>query len=118
MDVCEDRDSDPGVVGWGDCTDWGSPGPVAATIERYSEWVIGRDPMQAEAIWWDLSTASMRHVGGIAWKAMSGIDSALWDIRGKCSTHRCGSFWAARCATSCDFTGHIAARRAHATGNG
>jgi L-alanine-DL-glutamate epimerase-like enolase superfamily enzyme len=75
--------SEPGLVGWGDCTDWGSPGPVAATVERYSEWVIGRDPMQAEAIWWDLSTASMRHVGGIAWKAMSGIDSALWDIRGK-----------------------------------
>lgn len=75
--------SEPGLVGWGDCTDWGSPGPVAATVQRYSEWVIGRDPMQAEAIWWDLYTASMRHVGGIAWKAMSGIDSALWDIRGK-----------------------------------
>ena len=75
--------SDPGLVGWGDCTDWGSPGPVAATVERYAEWIIGRDPMQAEAIWWDLTTASMRHSGGIASKAMSGIDSALWDIRGK-----------------------------------
>ena len=73
----------PGLVGWGDCTDWGSPGPVAATVDRYGEWVIGRDPMQAEAIWWDLSTASQRHIGGIASKAMSGIDSALWDIRGK-----------------------------------
>jgi L-alanine-DL-glutamate epimerase-like enolase superfamily enzyme len=75
--------SDPGLVGWGDCTDWGSPGPVAATVERYSEWVIGRDPMQVEAIWWDLAAASVRHTGGIAWKAMAGIDSALWDIRGK-----------------------------------
>jgi galactonate dehydratase len=27
--------------------------------------------------------ASVRHTGGIASKAMSGIDSALWDIRGK-----------------------------------
>jgi L-alanine-DL-glutamate epimerase-like enolase superfamily enzyme len=75
--------NEPGLVGWGDCTDWGSPGPVAATVERYAEWVIGRDPMQAEAIWWDLSAASVRHTGGIASKAMSGIDSALWDIRGK-----------------------------------
>ena len=49
--------SDAGLVGWGDCTDWGSPGPVAATVERYAEWVIGRDPMQVEAIWWDLSAA-------------------------------------------------------------
>ena len=23
--------NEPGMVGWGDCTDWGSPGPVAAT---------------------------------------------------------------------------------------
>jgi galactonate dehydratase len=75
--------SDPGLVGWGDCTDWGSPRPVAATVERYAEWVVGRDPMQVEAIWWDLAAASVRHTGGIAWKAMSGIDSALWDIRGK-----------------------------------
>jgi L-alanine-DL-glutamate epimerase-like enolase superfamily enzyme len=75
--------SDPGLIGWGDCTDWGSPGPVAATVQRYAEWVIGRDPMQVEGIWWDLAAASARHTGGIAWKAMSGIDSALWDIRGK-----------------------------------
>ena len=39
--------------------------------------------MRAEAIWWDLHSASVRHMGGIAYKAMSGIDSALWDIRGK-----------------------------------
>src|SRR5262245_45871903 len=75
--------SDPGTVGWGDCTDWGSPGPVAATVEKMAEMVVGRDPMQAERIWWDLYDQSMRHTGGIAFKAMSGIDSALWDIRGK-----------------------------------
>lgn len=75
--------SDDGVIGWGDCTDWGSPVAVAATVERYAEWVVGRDPMQAEAIWWTLAANSVRHSGGIAWKAMSGIDSALWDIRGK-----------------------------------
>jgi L-alanine-DL-glutamate epimerase-like enolase superfamily enzyme len=75
--------NEPGLIGWGDCTDWGSPGPVAATVERYAEWVVGRDPMQVEAIWWDLAASSIRHTGGLAWKAMSGIDSALWDIRGK-----------------------------------
>ena len=74
---------DDGVVGWGDCSDWGSPTAVAATVERLAEFVVGRDPMQAERIWWDLDAQSVRHVGGIAWKAMSGIDSALWDIRGK-----------------------------------
>ncbi|NKB72558.1 MAG: mandelate racemase/muconate lactonizing enzyme family protein [Candidatus Latescibacteria bacterium] len=75
--------TDSGLVGWGDCTDWGAAGPVVATVERYAEWVVGRDPMQVEAIWWDLAASSVRHSGGIAWKAMAGIDSALWDIRGK-----------------------------------
>ena len=75
--------SEPGLVGWGDCTDWGADGPIVCTVEHYAERLIGRDPMQVEAIWWDLAAASVRHTGGLAWKAMSGIDSALWDIRGK-----------------------------------
>ena len=40
--------SDDGLVGWGDCTDWGSPGPIAAMVERMAEMIVGRDPMQAE----------------------------------------------------------------------
>jgi L-alanine-DL-glutamate epimerase-like enolase superfamily enzyme len=36
--------SDDGVVGWGDCTDWGAPGPVAAMVEHLAELVIGADP--------------------------------------------------------------------------
>jgi galactonate dehydratase len=75
--------SDDGLVGWGDCSDWGSPGPIAAMVERMAELVIGRDPMQVERLWWDLSAQSIRHIGGIASKAMAGLDSALWDIRGK-----------------------------------
>lgn len=75
--------SSPGLIGWGDCSDWGAPGPVAATVARLAELIIGRDPRQVEAIWWDLAAATQRHSGGIAWKAMAGIDSALWDIRGK-----------------------------------
>ena len=39
-----------GTVGWGDCTDWGTPQPVVAMVERMAEAIIGRDPMQAEAI--------------------------------------------------------------------
>ena len=74
---------DDGVIGWGDCTDWGSPKPVAAMVDRLADIVIGRDPMQVESIWWQLASQSERHNWGVAWKAMSGIDSALWDIRGK-----------------------------------
>ncbi len=56
---------------------------MTATVARLADFIVGRDPMQVEAIWWDLAAACARHNGGIAWKAMAGIDSALWDIRGK-----------------------------------
>src|ERR687885_651546 len=40
--------SDDGVVGWGDCTDWGAPGPIAAMVER-----LGCPPLRTTA---DLET--------------------------------------------------------------
>ncbi|MFW6174173.1 MAG: mandelate racemase/muconate lactonizing enzyme family protein [Chloroflexota bacterium] len=76
-------ETDAGITGWGDCTDWGGAPAVAATVEHYGQFVIGRDPHDVEAIWWGLYARNIRHVGGIASKAMSGIDSALWDIKGK-----------------------------------
>ena len=72
-----------GLVGWGDCTDSGAAPAVAATVELYGQFVIGRDPREVESIWRDLYERNIRHYGGIAFKAMSGIDSALWDIKGK-----------------------------------
>ncbi len=76
-------ETDEGLVGWGDCTDWGAAPAVAAAVELYAQYVIGRDPHEVESIWWDLYDRNIRHYGGIAFKAMSGIDSALWDIKGK-----------------------------------
>ena len=71
LDLCQDRDQRPRRRQLGRLHR-GSPGPVAATVERYAEWVIGLDPMQAEAIWWDLSTASVRLETPNLWKARLG----------------------------------------------
>lgn len=76
-------ETDEGVIGWGDCTDWDAAPAIAKMVEFLGEMVVGRDPMQAEDIWWYLSWRTQRQTGGISYKAMSGIDSALWDIRGK-----------------------------------
>ena len=72
-----------GTVGWGDCTDWDAAPAIAGTVHMLADKVIGRDPMRAEETWWDLAGELVRQNGGISSKAMSGIDSALWDIRGK-----------------------------------
>jgi galactonate dehydratase len=76
-------ETDAGTVGWGDCTDWDAAPAIAATVELLGERMIGKDPMRAEEAWWSLIGYMQRQNGGIAYKAASGIDSALWDIRGK-----------------------------------
>jgi galactonate dehydratase len=76
-------ETDEGVVGWGDCTEWDAWPGVVGMLEHLAPLVIGRDPMNSERIWFELDAYNVRHHGGIAWKAMSGIDSALWDIKGK-----------------------------------
>ncbi|MEX0761624.1 MAG: mandelate racemase/muconate lactonizing enzyme family protein [Dehalococcoidia bacterium] len=76
-------ETDEGLVGWGDCTDWDAAPAIASTVDMLTGRMIGRDPMRAEETWWELAGDTVRQSGGIAYKAMSGIDSALWDIRGK-----------------------------------
>ncbi|MBM3958646.1 MAG: mandelate racemase/muconate lactonizing enzyme family protein [SAR202 cluster bacterium] len=76
-------ETDDGVVGWGDCTEWDVYRGVTHLVDEFSERVIGKDPMNSEKIWYDLMVDNVRHNGGLAWKAMAGIDNALWDIKGK-----------------------------------
>ncbi len=75
--------TDEGIVGYGDCTDWGSAVPVAACVADLEPLVVGHDPAEIEAIWWLLYRKTIRSIGGIAHKAISGINSALWDVKGK-----------------------------------
>ena len=74
--------TDTGLVGWGEC--FGPARPAAAMIEAYKPWVIGADPLATDRIWQDLY-ASFRDQGqkGVPICAISGIDIALWDIKGK-----------------------------------
>ncbi len=78
--------SDEGFTGIGECIVRLGPGATRAVIEEIlSPIVIGRDPLDVEGIWDDMF-ASMRargHSRGFLVEAMSGIDIALWDIRGK-----------------------------------
>ena len=59
--------------------------PVGEYIEKtLKEEVVGKDPLAFEDIWNDMYTA-VRSAGrkGVALLAMSAIDIAIWDIRGK-----------------------------------
>ena len=80
-------DTDEGLTGWGEITTY--PGPVAnravgAFVNEVGEWLVGEDPANIEAIWQKIFRA-MTYVGtrGATTATISGIDIALWDIRGK-----------------------------------
>ena len=79
--------TDEGVTGWGEVTTY--PGPVAnrsiaAFLRETADLVVGEDPSNIEAIWHKVFRA-FTYVGtrGATTAALSGIDIALWDIRGK-----------------------------------
>ncbi|MBN1401447.1 MAG: mandelate racemase/muconate lactonizing enzyme family protein [Anaerolineae bacterium] len=80
-------DTDEGLTGWGEITTY--PGPVAnravaAYVNEIGAWLEGEDPERIEAIWHKIFRG-MTYVGtrGATTAAISGIDIALWDIRGK-----------------------------------
>ncbi|MEI4488840.1 mandelate racemase/muconate lactonizing enzyme family protein [Frigidibacter sp. MR17.14] len=80
--VLVEIECDDGTVGWGECL--GPARANAAVVAAYAQWLVGQDPLQTEKIWATLYNA-LRDQGqrGLTVTALSGIDIALWDIKGK-----------------------------------
>ena len=75
--------TDEGITGYGDCTDWGLASTVAEAVKQIAQEVIGEDPRHIEKLYWKMYQRSIRALGGVVHKAIVGIDSALWDIKGR-----------------------------------
>ncbi len=76
-------ETDSGITGWGEATLEWRDGPVCAEVENFSELVVGRDPFQVEAIVNDMHRGGFWGGGPISLSAISGIEQALMDIKGK-----------------------------------
>ena len=73
----------PGLHGWGEATlEWKTRG-VVATIEDLGPFVIGEDPHRIEHIVRRMTCFSFWPLGVIGLTAVSAIEQALWDIKGK-----------------------------------
>ena len=79
-------DTDEGIHGWGECTNYPGGGSflTARAVLAMKEVLIGEDPTNIEPIWHRLFRR-YTYMGsrGFASTAISGIDIALWDIKGK-----------------------------------
>jgi galactonate dehydratase len=76
-------ETNQGVVGWGEGTLEGKAAAVLACMDDFKEFIIGSDPMQVEHHWQSMYVHSFYRAGPVMGSAISGIDQALWDIRGK-----------------------------------
>ena len=75
-------ETDDGHVGWGEC--YGPARITAAVVESVAPWLIGEDPLRTDHLW-QMIYARLRDHGqkGAVIQGLSGIDIALWDIKGK-----------------------------------
>lgn len=75
--------TEEGVVGWGEPIVEGKADTVAAAVTEMSEYLIGKDARRIEDIWQVLYRGGFYRGGPILTSAISGIEHALWDIKGK-----------------------------------
>ena len=75
--------TDEGVTGWGEAVLEGHAAAVLACVREYKDYLIGQDPARIEDIWSTIYRAGFYRGGGVLMSALSGIDQALWDIKGK-----------------------------------
>lgn len=75
--------TDAGVTGIGECSGW--PRVVETAVQDLQRLLIGEDPTHIERLWQKMQVAIMGHgmTGTVGAGAMTGIDMALWDIKGK-----------------------------------
>lgn len=76
-------DTDAGISGWGECSDGRSPYGVTGTVRDLTPLLIGKDPRAYEMRFWDMLRGTRQSPGGIAAKAIAGVELALIDIKAR-----------------------------------
>src|ERR1700741_1244109 len=75
-------ETDDGLTGWGEC--YGPARITAAVVASVAPSLIGAEALHTDVLWREIY-ARLRDHGqkGVVIQGLSGIDIALWDIKGK-----------------------------------
>ena len=79
-------ETDTGLVGLGEAAHFGGPLVSTATVieQELRPHLLGQDSRETERLWELMHRRAYKHArGGIVIAAISGVDIALWDLRGK-----------------------------------
>jgi galactonate dehydratase len=72
-----------GLVGWGEPIVEGRADTVAAAVHEMAECIVGRDAGHIEDIFQTMYRGAFYRGGPVLMSAISGLEQALWDIKGK-----------------------------------
>ena len=75
--------TEEGLVGWGEPVIEGKAETVIAAVNEMKDQVIGHDANKIEDLYQILYRGSFYRGGPVLMSAISGIEQALWDIKGK-----------------------------------
>ncbi len=82
MAMVVEIETDNGLVGWGEC--YGPARITAAVVGSVATLLIGEDPLRIDHLWRKVYSTLRDHgQKGVVIEGLSGIDIALWDIKGK-----------------------------------
>ncbi|WP_195259793.1 galactonate dehydratase [Anaerotruncus colihominis] len=76
-------ETDDGLIGWGEPVVEGRAATTQACIHELEPYLLGTDPRNVEDIWQTIYRGGFYRGGPVLTSALSGIDQALWDIKGK-----------------------------------
>lgn len=75
--------TDEHLQGIGEAYRVGPDTAVVKVVEYFKEWLVGEDPTRIEHLWRVMYNGSRFPGGSIVNAAISGIELALWDVKGK-----------------------------------
>lgn len=76
-------ETDEGISGWGEPIVEGRADTVEAAVHELMGYLTGKDPHPIEDHWNVMYRGGFYRGGPVLMSALSGIDQALWDIKGK-----------------------------------
>lgn len=104
-------DTDEGISGWGEPVIEGKSATVEACVREMEPYLLGSDPRNIEDIWQTLYRCAFYRGGPIITSAISGIEQALWDIKGKFYQMPVYEFLGGKCRQTIDIYGWIGGDR-------